>query len=380
MRVEGTAKVADFLGDSIVYRRLEPADRQLPGLTFLAGELGLASNIPPRKSDRDYARVIVGMLQAAQASRQAAKSLRQLIYIGDSPTLDLQAFANLRAVSGWDSWAFIGKDDMSQESTLSIDGTVCYSTRWANLPHFLKLVRDKGIELDSTCAVVVDLDKTLLGPRGRNDRVIDAARAEAAVQVADRVLTSEQSRAKFAEIYREMNQPKYHFFTEDNQDYLVYCALMLAAGVYGFDGLQKALSDHTVSSFGDFLSLTEREMTDATSRDLQRIHREVMENSQLDDPTPFKSFRRQEYLTTTGRMSPSEDGRSLEKILKEHITINYELVQALDYLKRADALLLGLSDKPDEAVFPTPALQAEGHLPLHHVTAFLVGESLAWPM
>ncbi len=380
MRVEGTAKIADFLGDSIVYRRLEPADRRLPGLTFLAGELGLAPNIPPRKSDRDYARVIVSILRAAQASRQAAGPLRQLIYIGDSPTLDLQAFANLRAVSGWDSWAFIGKDDMSQESRLSNDGAVYYSTRWANLPDFLELVRTKGVNPDISCAVVVDLDKTLLGPRGRNDRVIDAARAEAAVQVADRVLVGEHSRAKFAEIYREMNQPKYHFFTEDNQDYLVYCALMLAAGVYGFDELQEALSNHTVSSFGEFLSLMEREMADTASRDLQRIHHEVMGNFRLSDPTPFKSFRRQEYLTTTGRMSPNQDGWSLEKILEEHITINYELVQALDYLKRAGALLLGLSDKPDEAVFPTPALQAEGHRPLHHVTAFLVGERLAWPM
>ena len=177
-----------------------------------------------------------------------------------------------------------------------------------------------------------------------------------------------------------MNQPQFHFFTEDNQDYLVYCALMLAAGVYSFADLQKSLSDQTVSSFGDFLELIECRMADMPSRDLQMIHREVIENFKIGDPTPFKSFRRQEYLTTTGRMGAGDHNSDLEAALKEKITINYELAQVLDYLKRSGALLLGLSDKPDEAVFPTPALQAEGHRPLHHVTALLVGERLALPI
>ena len=38
------------------------------------------------------------------------------------------------------------------------------------------------------------------------------------------------------------------------------------------------------------------------------------------------------------------------------------------------ALLFGLSDKPDEASFPTPDLEAEGYLPLHKTRALVVGE------
>jgi hypothetical protein len=151
---------------------------------------------------------------------------------------------------------------------------------------------------------------------------------------------------------------------------------MIAAGLYKFADLQTAFSDGTVSTFSDFLSIIDSQMNRIVSLDLRAIHREVKENFQKGDPTPFKSFRREEYLTTTGRMGTDSDGEDLDALLKDRITINSEVAQILSYFKRRGVLILGLSDKPDEAVFPTPLLAGQGRKPLHHVETLVVGEIL----
>ncbi|NIO72376.1 MAG: hypothetical protein GTN71_25970, partial [Anaerolineae bacterium] len=43
------------LGDSVVYRNLEPADERLRGLTEIWQEIGLSSYRIPRKLESDYA-------------------------------------------------------------------------------------------------------------------------------------------------------------------------------------------------------------------------------------------------------------------------------------------------------------------------------------
>ena len=105
MKLQGTARVADFLDDFVVYRRLEPADSRLPGLGLLAADLGLTAGTPPRKNERQYARVIACILDAARALQGG--SLREVLYIGDSP-LDGQAFTNLTQERDWLGRAFIG--------------------------------------------------------------------------------------------------------------------------------------------------------------------------------------------------------------------------------------------------------------------------------
>ena len=377
MKVEGTAKVADFLEDFVVYRQLEPADPRLPGLSALAGGLGLNSDWPPRKSDRAYARVMANILKAAQSLEHPGTALTQILYIGDSQ-LDGQAFANLQHEGGWSGWAFIGKDNLAEEPALTVEGEICHSNRWASLPEFLDLVCGRGMRLDDSCAVVVDLDKTILGPRGRNDASIDAARSQAGLRVAHNVLEDVSSEETFFDVYREMNQATYHFFTEDNQDYLVYSALLIAAGLYHLADLQEDFASHKVSTFSDFLDIIGRRIDQATSSDLQVIHREVLENYRAGDPTPFKSFRREEYLTTTERMGTAMPESNLDALLQDRIMINYEVAQSLIFLKQHGALALGLSDKPDEAVFPTKELMAQGFKPIHHVATLLVGETLNW--
>jgi len=372
---QGIAKAADFLDDFVVYRRLEPADSRLPGLGSLAAELGLAVGMPPRKNEREYARVIACILDAARTLEGG--SLQELLYIGDSP-LDGQAFTNLLGERDWLGRAFIGRDTLSEEPTLKMDGLLCFSNRWGNLPEFLRMARRDGFRLDTSSAVVVDLDKTLLGPRGRNDTTIDGARSQAAIRVAQHVLRDATAHAEFSRVYREMHQPKYHFFTGDNQDYLVYCALMIAAGVYSLPVLQDDLATRKICSFSDFVALVDRELSRRTTPALSVIQREVFDNLQAGDPTPFKSFRREEYLTTVGRMGGTAPRMDIKAVLEDRITLNYEVVQLLQYVKRRGVLALALSDKPDEAVFPTDDLVIRGYRPLHHVETLMVGEDLNW--
>ena len=61
--------MADFLGDRVIYRNLEPTDPALPRLADIWQEVGLDSLRVPRKSEPAYAAVANRFLQAAQAAQ-----------------------------------------------------------------------------------------------------------------------------------------------------------------------------------------------------------------------------------------------------------------------------------------------------------------------
>jgi hypothetical protein len=376
MRIQGVARVSDFLGDLIIYRRLEPADRRVPGLSLLAGEVGLENHSLPRKADRAYARVVAHILEAARAIDGTRATLRQVLYIGDSPGLDVKAFTNLVQESAWAGWAFIGMDNPVESPAMITEGNVCRGNRWSILGEFLKWAKGQGARLDASLAVVVDLDKTALGPRGRNDSTIDEARTDAAIRMARRALGQDFGIGSFENIYRELYQPRYHFFTEDNQDFLVYSSLMSAAGLYPFATLLQDLERGQIRTFADFLNAMDGRMSEIGSPGLWAIHQEVADNFRAGDPTPFKSFRREEFLTTTERMGAAPAGEDVDTLLRTRITINSEVAQVVRHLKARGALASGLSDKPDEAVFPSAQLAESGYKPLHQKETLEVGEVL----
>jgi len=59
MQVFGRSIVSEFLGDKIVYRNLIPQDERLLSLREIGKKIGLSSGEIPRKSEKDYATVIV---------------------------------------------------------------------------------------------------------------------------------------------------------------------------------------------------------------------------------------------------------------------------------------------------------------------------------
>jgi hypothetical protein len=73
-----------------------------------------------------------------------------------------------------------------------------------------------------------------------------------------------------------------------------------------------------INSFAHFLDLVEGGK-EALSESLLSIHSKVLSRTRSGDPTPFKDFRRTEYLTTVARMGSLEDDVEVETLLRDEM-------------------------------------------------------------
>jgi len=174
----------------------------------------------PRKSEPAYGRVVAEMLRQARRLDLPARRVERLVYIGDTRMNDGTAFRNLCAAGGWPGWAFIGADVPGQPPQVEVQGDLYLSNRWAALSGFLRFLEERDFPLDAGTAVVIDMDKTAVGARGRNDRVVDAARVEAVERTVAGLLGASFDRRAFLAAYDTLNRPRYHPFTGDNADFL----------------------------------------------------------------------------------------------------------------------------------------------------------------
>jgi hypothetical protein len=377
MKNYGLATIYEFLGDRVVYRNLRPLDPSLPGLDDLRQPVGLPPGAIPRKTDPEYARVVVHMLAAAHRQDAPGVPLERLVFVGDTRLLDGTAFVNLCAAGSWPGLAFIGSETKGEpivEVVPAGDGQSLYlSNRWAALPEFDAYCRAQGLPVDERAAVIIDLDKTALGGRGRNGHVIDQARLQAVQDTLAGLLGTAFDMETFRLAYEPLNQPEFHPFTGDNQDYLAYICLILGAGLYSREALMAQVRSGQMTSFAQCIAAGETDRL-LLPPQLLNIHNEIYANVQKGDPTPFKAFRRTEYLTTLRRFGCAADGAPLAKLLSEEITITQEVRRMALAWRERGALLFGLSDKPDEAALPTPELAAQGYLPLHRLQTHALGE------
>ena len=375
MRSYGRARVQDFLGSSIVYRNLIPIDRRLPGLPELREPLGLSATLIPRKSSQEYAQAVVHIIDRAQKIRGKTATIKRLVYIGDTRVNDGTAFANLLTTGGWSGAAFIGSETREPEET-HVEGsdgaTILLSNRWSALYDFAAFCRMSGVPIDERTAVVIDLDKTALGARGRNDHVIDAARLEAMRMTIRELLGDRFDEGSFQTDYNKLNQPRYHPFTTDNQDYLAYICLILQSGAIKSDSFFDALDSAKLQRFIQFISLVNEHEGDL-SPTLRQIQRSVKAALSEGNPTPFVDFRRNEYLITVERMGSLADDASVERLLKEEIVITHEVMESALRSRDSGALIFGLSDKPDEASLPPEELALQGYLPIHATMTHVIG-------
>jgi len=372
------AKLADFLGDNVVYRNLEPADSRLRGLKDIWPQIGLEAYRIPRKVEPEYAAAVLHVLDQARALCGQTQPFERLLYIGDTRLLDGTAFRNLRAASGWPGWAFIASENMAAEPRVEIEGDLYLSNRWSALADFLDFVQKQGLSLDQRTVTVIDLDKTSLGARGRNDRAVDAARVDGVRRTVQEALGGEFDAQAFRSVYDELNQARYHSFTADNQDVLAYVCMMVVSGLYDYRQLLEDIDTNRLTTFDDFIEACQEILTRPQSGTaaLQQMHTEVYGNYKQGDPTPFKSFRRREYLTTIARMDCLPDDAPADQLLQEEITLTREVAQAAHWLKARGVLCFGISDKPDEASLPTPAQTEAGLLALHRTPMKVLGASL----
>lgn len=352
--------IASLTGELVVYRNLEPCDATLPGLAQLRARLGLPPHVLPRKRDADYARVIFEMLRHRQAQR-SDQPLQVLLVLGDTNN-DRWMAAHLRTASGLPVFAFIGDDDLAEEPGYTWEGDSATATRWALLPEWYgevtgRCAADNGELPWEQTALLLDIDKTLLGPRGRCDDAINEARAEAVLRVAQVLFGPELDVAAFNTIYSIICRSEFHDLTLDNQDYIAYITLLLAQGILPAQEFLAGLQDGRYSTFTRLLDAAGPRIPRISL--LSTLHANVAAAHAAGDPTPFKDFRRTEFAATVARMA---DGR---------LTFCREVVALARLLVAHGVLCLAASDKPAESALPTPEQAAAGLLPLHHMPARL---------
>ena len=375
MKNYGRASVYEFLGDFVVYRNLVPLDARLPSLTELGPEVGLPEGVTPRKSQPEYARVMARLLQRARALDAPDASIERLIYVGDTRMNDGTAFANICHAGAWPGLAFIGteRDEPARVETVEQGDTTLYlANRWAAISDFDRFCRGRGFPIDEWTAVVVDLDKTALGARGRNDHVIDRARVEAVRRTVGDLLGDSFDPQGFQTAYDCLNQPEFHPFTADNQDYLAYVCLILGSGLYTLEYLVTEVRAGRLVTFEQFIAGVNDRAAELPA-DLCHIHSGVYAFVQQGDPTPFKAFRYNEYRATVERMGWLDDGAPVMELLEREIVVTQEVREMALAWREQGALLFGLSDKPDEASVPTDDLAGQGYQPIHRVETHAVG-------
>lgn len=376
----GRASLADYFGDLVIYRNLEPLDRRLPGLKAAGYKMEINSNRIPRKQDLDYAKAAVWFAKQAQKLRKNSTVLSELLFVGDTLYNDGQAYGHMRQVSEWAGACFIGSEKRSDPLVTDVDEeeNVFCANRWTAVVDWVRWMREQGLHLDQRTAVIVDIDKTLLGAKGRNDQVINQARLEGLFHTMTAVLDDNFNRADFERQYAELNRSRYHFLTEDNQDYLAYICLVLNAGLIDYEEILQEIEKGSLENFEQFLRWVNSRMMSRplSSENLRQAHESVSCAIQAGDPTPFKRFRRQEFIATVSRMGRLPDDTPVEELLEQEITLTNEVCELSQWLAARGCVLLSLSDKPDEASMPDPRGSADLP-PVHRASTHLVGVSIA---
>ncbi len=373
MKIYGCSRLSEFLGDRVIYRNLEPCDLTIPSLADLRTQVGLADGVIPRKNEPEYARVVAAMIR-----HTASAEIRRLLFVGDTRHLDVNAFHNICQAGGWPGAVFIGSENSAprsvQISALDATRTIFEANRWAALKEFADWCAQNGFTVDEHTAVLIDLDKTAVGARGRNGQVIDRMRQNAVRQTVAGLLGGSFDLGTFQQNHARLSQPEFHGFTGDNQDYLAYLCLVLGGGFTSLDELVAQIRSGQSGSFGDWIASVDRQK-ERLALPLRQIHETIFAYVQAGDPTPFKDFRRNEYRNTIQAMGNCPDPAKVEDLLDTEILITQEVRAAALAWQAQGALLFGLSDKPDEAARPSPELVAQGWLPLHQAETHCVGEA-----
>lgn len=375
----GRARLADFCEDWVVYRNLEPLDKRLPGLKTAYYDMDLRTDQIPRKQDFPYAKAATYFLNQIQRIRGVKTPLAEVLFLGDTLFNDSQAFKNIRQFSHWQGACFIGAERGDQPVSLSADEENVYSAnRWALLAEWAQRLRTQGFALDERTAVIIDIDKTALGAKGRNDKVIDRARLAGIFRTMDSVLGAEFHQGEFERDYAELNRSKYHQLTADNQDYLAYICMVLNTHLITLDEVKREVESESLDNFEQFIRWVDSRMmiNPAAGEQLREVHEAVNASVRNGDPTPFKRFRRQEFISTLEHMGNLPDTASPGELLQDEITLTEEVYDLAGWLRDRKSIVLCLSDKPDEASMPHKRVSPDLP-PLHMAQTHRVGVSIA---
>jgi hypothetical protein len=376
MQIFGRTSVSEFVQDRIVFRSLVPVDPSLPPLAEYWKQAGQPEQPLPRKHEPAYAGYVAWLLRHARRQSAPRSPLRRVLFIGDTRLGDGTAFDHICQAGGWNGLIFIGAD-RDAPAAISLEaspsgGELFLANRWTALLDFEAYLAKKSFPIDEATALLVDVDKTAIGARGRNDHVIDRARVQAVQDTVKGLLGECFNEPAFLEAYRSLNRADYHPFTQDNQDYLAYICLVLGSGYSSLGELLAEIQNRETYTFTDFIGRVEDRKAQLPPA-LLPIHTEIFELVQSGDPTPFKAFRRNEYLSTSARMGCMPGNSPVGDLLKQEIVITEEVRRQALKWQALGALVFGLSDKPDEAAIPTSEQANQGALPLHRIQTHSIG-------
>jgi hypothetical protein len=378
MQSFGRTSVSEFIQDRIVFRGLVPVDPSLPPLAEYWKQAGQPVQPVPRKHEPAYAGYVAWLLQHARRQDSPRSPIRRVLFVGDTRLGDGTAFDHICQAGGWNGLIFIGAD-RDAPAAISMEATpggqeLFLANRWTALLDFEAYLAKKSFPIDEGTVLLIDLDKTAIGARGRNDQVIDRARVQAVQDTVQGLLGECFNEPVFREAYQRLDRAEYHPFTRDNQDYLAYICLVLGSGDTSLEELLADIQNRQTFTFFDFIGRVEDRKVQLP-HPLRSIHTEIFELVQSGDPTPFKAFRRNEYLSTSARMGCMPDDARVADLLKQEIVITEEVRQQALRWQALGALVFGLSDKPDEASLPTPEQTSQGALPLHRIPTHSVGST-----
>ena len=374
----GRAALADICDDWVIYRNLEPLDKRVPGLKHAFYDMELRSEQIPRKQDRDYAKAAVWFVNRIQQVRGVRTPIGELLFLGDTLFNDGQAFANMIDESGWRGGCFIGAERLDQAPDTRIEQeTIHIANRWSSVVDWVAALKAQGFQLDANTAVIIDIDKTAIGAKGRNDKVIDRARLAGIYRTMNAVLGDDFDQALYEQHYTELNRARYHLLTADNQDYLAYICMVLNTRLISLDEVVREVDSKSLDNFEQFIRWVDSRMmiNPSAGEVLREVHEAVNGSVRIGDPTPFKRFRRQEFVSTMEHMGNMPDGASVQELLENEITITEEVYQLAQWLKARKCEILCLSDKPDEASRPHPRVSPD-LAPLHRAQTHRVGVDL----
>jgi hypothetical protein len=193
----------------------------------------------------------------------------------------------------------------------------------------------------------------------------------------DSVLGEDFDRNAFEREYAELNRSPYHFLTEDNQDYLAYICLVLNTGLIQYNEVLEEVKKKSLENFDQFLRWVDSRMMSKPNigEGFRQVHEAVIASVRIGDPTPFKRFRREEFISTVAHMGNLSDSASVTDLLKQEITLTQEVCELAEWLRERNCLQLCLSDKPDEA--SRPNVHSSPQLaPVHKTETHRVGKSI----
>jgi hypothetical protein len=325
-------KLNTIFEDNIVFRELNPINKALPQFEEIKQVLHL--DTLPRKKDILYAKVLSYIFKSM-------RDFKKILYIGDTLMSDGSVIRNLAQNREFQVAGIITRE--GEKEKLESDGEILLNTRWQKLPDAVKILENSGFSIDKKTVLVIDIDKTAIGARGRNDGAIDRARMDAIFQIASDIFGS-IDRKNFFGIYSRVNRKDLFHITADNQDIVSIVSILVYGGAINFSQLEELHNGEEVL----------RKCIKNTGGRLKDVTLSVYKNIKNGNPTPFPMFRKAEFEKTIKRMDFLSDDVSVSDLLTKEITTTEEVFDCATRAKDRGGLVFGVSDKPALSTIPCP--------------------------